>query len=238
MGNSLPAISFAAGRTPTAVVAGAQHTCALLDNAQMVCWGTNSHGQLGQGSVSTIGNRAAATVAATPTIDMGTGRSVIAMSAGDLHTCALLDNATVKCWGASANGRIGSGNTFDIGDEPNEVGNALIAIDFGEGLGAVAVSAGGSHTCVLLSNAHLKCFGDGTDGRLGYGNQNNLGDGSGEMGNALPTVDLGTGRSVLAVSAGVAHTCAMLDNAAVKCWGNGGSGRRGSGNTLNTGSSP
>jgi hypothetical protein len=81
----------------------------------------------------------------------------------------------------------------------------------------------------------VKCFGNGTDGRLGYGNQNNLGDGPGEMGDALATVNLGTGRTVLAVSAGLAHTCAMLDDATVKCWGNGGSGRRGSGNTTRVG---
>ena len=237
MGDSLPAVAFATGRTPTAVVAGAQHTCALLDNAQMVCWGDNDYGQLGQGSMTAIGNRTAATVANTPTINVGTGRSVVAMSAGDLHTCALLDDAHVKCWGMSSNGRLGTGDTDDRGDDPLEMGDALLPIDLGVGLGAVAVSAGGEHTCVLLTNSSVKCFGNGMDGRLGYGNQNSIGDGSGEMGDALATVNLGTGRSVLAVSAGGAHTCAMLDNAEVKCWGNGGSGRRGSESTTRAGTS-
>ena len=237
MGDSLPAISFATGRTPTAVVAGAQHTCALLDNAQMVCWGSNDYGQLGQGSMTAIGNRAAATVANTPTINVGTGRSVVAMSAGDLHTCALLDDARVKCWGSAGNGRLGTGDTDDRGDDPHEMGDALVAIDLGTGLGATAVSAGGSHTCVLLSNTHVKCFGNGADGRLGYGNQNNVADLPNQMGDALATVNLGTARSVFTVSAGGAHTCAMLDNAEVKCWGNGGSGRRGSESTTRTGTS-
>jgi hypothetical protein len=182
-----------------------------------------------------IGDGIGQTVAATSTIDLGTGRTAIAISAGDLHTCALLDNAAVKCWGASANGRLGTGDTLDIGDESNEIGEALLPISLGTGVSAVAISAGGAHTCVLLNTSAVKCFGNGTDGRLGYGNQNNLGDGPSEMGDALATVNLGTGRTVLAVSAGLAHTCAMLDDATVKCWGNGGSGRRGSGNTTRVG---
>jgi alpha-tubulin suppressor-like RCC1 family protein len=99
MGNALPAISFAVGRTATAIAAGANHTCALLDNARVVCWGDNAYGQLGQGSMDNIGDGVGSTVAATPTIDLGTGRTAVAISAGDLHTCALLDNASVKCWG-------------------------------------------------------------------------------------------------------------------------------------------
>jgi uncharacterized membrane protein len=203
----------------------------------MVCWGDNEYGQLGQGNMINIGDALNATIVATPTINMGTGRSVVAISAGNLHTCALLDNATVKCWGMSSNGRLGTGNTNDLGDDPGEMGDALAPIDLGNGLGAAAVTTGGEHTCVLLTNTYLKCFGNGMDGRLGYENQNSIGDGPGEMGDALATVSLGTGRTVLAVSAGLAHTCAMLDNASVKCWGNGGSGRRGSGNTSKVGTS-
>jgi hypothetical protein len=203
----------------------------------MVCWGDNEYGQLGQGNMINIGDALYATIAATPTINMGTGRSVVAISAGNLHTCALLDNATVKCWGMSSNGRLGTGNTNDLGDDPGEMGDALAPIDLGNGLGAAAVTTGGEHTCVLLTNTYLKCFGNGMDGRLGYENQNSIGDGPGEMGDALATVSLGTGRTVLAVSAGLAHTCAMLDNASVKCWGNGGSGRRGSGDTSKVGTS-
>jgi hypothetical protein len=203
----------------------------------MVCWGDNEYGQLGQGNMINIGDALNATIAATPTINMGTGRSVVAISAGNLHTCALLDNATVKCWGSAGNGRLGTGATNDLGDDPAEIGDALLPISLGTGASAISVTAGGSHTCVLLNTAAVKCFGNGADGKLGYENQNDLGDGPGEMGDALATVSLGTGRTVLAVSAGLAHTCAMLDNASVKCWGNGGSGRRGSGDTSKVGTS-
>jgi alpha-tubulin suppressor-like RCC1 family protein len=235
MGNALPAISFAAGRTAIAIAAGANHTCALLDNARVVCWGNNEYGQLGQGNMDNIGDGIGQTVAVTPTIDLGTSRTAIAISAGDLHTCALLDNATVKCWGSGGNGRLGTGDTNDRSVDVNEMGDSLLSINLGSGLSALAISAGGAHTCVLLNTSAVKCFGNGADGKLGIGSQSDIGDGPGEMGDALATVNLGTGRTVLAVSAGLAHTCAMLDDATVKCWGNGGSGRRGSGNTTRVG---
>jgi alpha-tubulin suppressor-like RCC1 family protein len=201
----------------------------------MVCWGDNEYGQLGQGNMINIGDALNATIAATPTINMGTGRSVVAISAGNLHTCALLDNATVKCWGSAGNGRLGTGDTNDLGDDPAEMGDALLPISLGTGASAISVTAGGSHTCVLLNTAAVKCFGNGADGKLGYESQDNIGDLPNQMGDALATVSLGTGRTVLAVSAGLAHTCAILDDASVKCWGNGGSGRRGSSSTSRAG---
>jgi hypothetical protein len=130
---------------------------------------------------------------------------------------------------------LGTGDTNDRGIDVNEMGDALLPINLGAGVSAVAVTTGGAHTCVLLNTAAVKCFGNGADGKLGIGSQADIGDGPGEMGDALATVNLGTGRTVLAVSAGLAHTCAMLDNSTVKCWGNGGSGRRGSGNTSRVG---
>ena len=161
MGNALPAISFAAGRTATAIAAGANHTCALLDNARVVCWGDNAYGQLGQGNMDNIGDRTGSTIAATPAIDLGTGRTAVAISAGDLHTCALLDNAAVKCWGSGGNGRLGTGDTNDRGVDVNEMGDALLPISLGTSVSAVAITAGGAHTCVLLNTAAVKCFGNG-----------------------------------------------------------------------------
>ncbi|MEI7972403.1 MAG: hypothetical protein WCI10_07690 [Actinomycetota bacterium] len=199
MGNALPAISFAAGRTATAIAAGANHTCALLDNAQVLCWGDNAYGQLGQGNLDNIGDGIGPTIAASPTIDLGTGRTAVAISAGDLHTCALLDNATVKCWGSGGNGRLGTGDTNDRGIDVNEMGDALLPINLGTGVSAIAITAGGAHTCALLNTAAVKCFGNGADGKLGIGSQADIGDVPSEMGNALAAVNLGTGRTVLAV---------------------------------------
>ena len=72
-------------------------------------------------------------------------------------------------------------------------------------------------------------------GQLGIGDTNNRGDGSNEMGDNLPTVDLGAGRTAMAITAGDRHTCAVLDNTSVKCWGKNESGQLGQGNTSKVG---
>ena len=228
MGDSLVAVAFAAGRSARFIAAGSNHTCAILDNASVVCWGRGNSGQLGQGAITNIGHSGLATVATTLAIDFGSGHTALAISAGDAHTCAILDNATIKCWGFGSNGRLGSGATANLGDGAGEMGNSLGIVNVGTGRTARTISAGIAHTCAVLDNATVKCWGDGTNGRLGYGSQNSLGDGVSEMGDNLAAVALGAGRTALAVSAGGTHTCAVLDNASLKCWGDGSSGQLGS----------
>ncbi|MFA5775589.1 MAG: fibronectin type III domain-containing protein [Ilumatobacteraceae bacterium] len=235
MGDSATAIALGSGRTAKAIAAGANHTCALLDNDSIKCWGDNSYGQLGQGNLAAIGDGVGASVSAAAAIDLGSGRSAKAIAAGDAHTCALLDDGTVKCWGSGSNGRLGSGDTVDLGDDPGEMGDALIPVSLGTGRTAIALTAGASHTCALLDNYVVKCWGNGFDGRLGYGNQNEKGGLPMELGDNLAAVPLGTGRTARAVVAGAAHTCAILDDNSLKCWGNGGNGRRGSSSTLRAG---
>ena len=125
-----------------------------------------------------------------PAVDMGSGRTATAIAAGYHHTCAILDNSSVKCWGANANGQLGLGDTNKRGDEPNEMGDNLPAIDLGSGKTARAISAGDSHTCAVLDNASLKCWGKNDSGQLGQENTNNLGDGSNDMGDNLPAIGL------------------------------------------------
>jgi hypothetical protein len=127
-----------------------------------------------------------------PAIDLGTGKTAVQLVAGGSHTCVLLNDGSAKCWGAGSYGRLGHGNTNDIGDGANEMGNNLTAIDLGAGKTAVQLVAGNEHTCALLNDGNAKCWGSGNLGRLGYGNTNHIGDGANEMGDNLPAIDLGT----------------------------------------------
>jgi len=228
---ALPAVNLGAGRTATAITAGAAHTCALLDNATIKCWGTNISGQLGQDSTANLGD-AAGEMAALPAVNLGAGRTATAVTAGDSHTCALLDNATIKCWGSGPAGQLGQDSTATLGDGAGEMA-ALPAVNLGAGRTATAVTAA-AHTCALLDNATIKCWGTGFSGRLGQDSTAHLGDASGEMA-ALPAVNLGAGRTATAVTAGAAHTCALLDNATIKCWGTNTSGQLGQDSTANLG---
>jgi hypothetical protein len=231
MGDNLPVVDLGTGRTATAINTGWYHTCAILDNASVKCWGKGSNGQLGYGNTNHLGDASGEMGDNLPVVDLGTGRTATAISTGAEHTCAILDNDSVKCWGSGDNGYLGYGNTNKLGDGSGEMGDNLSVVDLGTGRTATTISTGYGQTCVILDNASLKCWGYNGTGQLGYGHNNNLGDGSDEMGDNLPVVDLGTGRTATAIGTGSQHTCAILDNASVKCWGNGSNGQMGSGNT-------
>ncbi len=220
-------VDLGAGRTALAVTAGANHTCAVLDDGSVRCWGLGDLGQLGSATTETIGDNE--TPATVGPVDLGAGRTATAVTAGANHTCALLDDATVRCWGAGGSGRLGYGSNDDIGDD--ETPASAGAVDLGAGRTAVAIGAGSLHTCAVLDDASLRCWGAGFGGQLGYGNVESIGDEVGETPASAGPVDIGVGRTATAIAAGADHTCAVLDDASVRCWGNGFSGQLGYGNS-------
>jgi uncharacterized repeat protein (TIGR01451 family) len=238
MGNNLPAVDLGPGRTATVVANPRSHVCAILDTGALKCWGFGQNGRLGYGDTTTRGDGPNEMGANLPTVDLGAGRTATAVATGNAHTCVVLDNGGVKCWGANDVGQLGRGNTSAVGFIPNQMGDNLTPIDLGPGRTATAVTAGNSHSCALLDNGSVKCWGQGSDGQLGNGSTNVIGDGPNEMGANLPPVDLGGGHTAIAVSAGNNHTCAVLDDASVRCWGNNVSGELGVGDTADRGEAP
>ena len=240
MGDALAVVQLGSGRTAKMIATGAAHTCAVLDNDSVKCWGANDDGQLGLGDTDARGDGALEMGDALATVSLGlaTGVRVTAIAAGDAHTCVMLSTGAVKCWGAGANGRLGTGDEHSRGDEAGEMGASLAAIDLGAGRSAKAISAGGAHTCVVRDTNDVVCWGVGATGRLGTGAEDDIGNEPGEMGAALSSVPLGTGRSAVAISAGASHTCVVLDNASLKCWGDGANGRLGTGNQNALGDQP
>ena len=99
MGDSLPTVALGTGRTAVAITAGNYHTCALLDDGSVKCWGYNDYGQLGLGDTADRGVGAGEMGDSLPAVALGTGRTAVAITSGSYHTCALLDDASVKCWG-------------------------------------------------------------------------------------------------------------------------------------------
>ena len=216
---------------------GANHSCVVLSGGSIKCWGKGGNGRLGQGGVDNIGDGVNEMGSNLSAINLGTGRTATAVATGGMHTCALLDNSSIKCWGDNSLGQLGQGDTNNRGDGAGELGNSLMPIDLGSGRRAIAVVAGHSRSCALLDNYLVKCWGEGGSGQLGQGNTDNLGDSSGEMGDKLETIALGAGRRVMDIVAGDYHTCVLLDNDRVKCWGDNSLGQLGQGNTDNLGDS-
>ena len=155
--------------------------------------------------------------------------SALALATGANHTCALLSDGSVKCWGMNNLGQLGLGDAASRGDATNEMGGKLPAVKLGAGKTAKAITAGEGHTCALLSDGSVKCWGYNFYGQLGLGDTTNRGTAANQMGDTLPTVKLGTDKTAKAIAAGDSHTCALLNDDTVKCWGDNSYGRLGLG---------
>ncbi|SVB46438.1 uncharacterized protein METZ01_LOCUS199292, partial [marine metagenome] len=113
-------------------------------------------------------------------VNLGTNKTATAISAGGSHTCALLNDSTVKCWGLNIFGGLGRDNTINVGDTSGEMA-ALAAVNLGTNQTAIAINAGQYHSCAVLNEGNVKCWGLNSFGQLGKDSTANLGDGSGEM---------------------------------------------------------
>jgi len=236
MGDNLPVVALGAGKTAIAIGLGNKHTCALLSDHTVKCWGAG--GSLGLGDKSIRGRESNGMGDNLPSVDLGTGRTALALSVGFEHTCALLDDATIKCWGKNASGQLGLGDKDTRGDDPGEMGDALPPVFLGMGKTAVSLSAGGGTTCALLTDGSVKCWGLNAAGRLGLGDINARGDDPNEMGDNLPAIDFGTNNTVLAISLSQLGGCALFEGGRMKCWGFNQGGLLGVGDTDNRGDQP
>ena len=135
----------------------------------------------------------------------------------------------MKCWGLGDQAQLGQGSTHRIGDDPNEMAG-LQAVNLGQGLAAKAIAAGLYHTCALLNNDSMKCWGLNGHSQLGMiGGDGIHGDTVSEMGDGLQAIKAGASRKVVAISAGSWNSCFILDNDDVKCWGRNLNGQLGQG---------
>ena len=143
-------------------------------------------------------------------VPLGTGRHAVQLATGGYHTCVILDNNAMKCRGKGTDGQLGSGATAHLGDGAGEMGDNLAALELGAGRHAIQVSSGSLHTCAVLDNGDLKCWGGGGYGQLGSGSTDDIGSVAGQMGDSLAVVDLGTDRYAVQVAASAISQGAVL----------------------------
>ncbi len=155
-------------------------------------FGYNFYGQLGLGDTASRGDNPNEMGDNLPYLNLGSGRAALSLVAGYYHTCVLLDNKQVKCFGHNDFGQLGLGDKANRGDNPNEMGANLPYLNLGSGRSALSLVAGGYHTCALLDNKQVKCFGGNFEDQLGLGDTVGRGDNPNEMGDNLPYVNLGT----------------------------------------------
>jgi alpha-tubulin suppressor-like RCC1 family protein len=200
--NSSTPVVVSGVTTATAVAVGSFHSCALLANGTVQCWGRNVEGELGNGT-STSGS-------STP-VPVSNIANATAVAAGHFHSCAVLANGTVQCWGENFYGQLGNGTPVDF-STPVVVGGVTTA---------TAIAAGDYHSCATLANGTVQCWGWNGDGQLGNGT---------DVASATP-VTVSSVVTATAIAAGESHSCATLASGAVQCWGWNGYGQLGNGTT-------
>lgn len=169
--------------------AGFSHSCVLLVDGMVQCWGGNQNGQLGNGSKTDF--------SWVPVTVSGITNAVAVVGGGD-HTCALLANGTVQCWGENRFGQLGNGTLTKSAVPVTVIGLT----------NATAVAAGWEHSCAILADGRVTCWG------------------LREFGEDTATVDMVVTVSgitnAVALAGGIGHTCAVLADGRVQCWGRNG----------------
>jgi alpha-tubulin suppressor-like RCC1 family protein len=205
-GSSVP-VEVAGLVDAKALTAGWAHTCALTRTGGVKCWGYGKYGELGNGGTSD---------SAAPVGVSGLTSGVIAIDAGDDHTCAVTALGEVKCWGYNRYGQLGDGTTTSRSVPVRVPGIAG---------GALAVAAGWGHTCILTADKSVRCWGNNEYGQLGYGEVEDY------RFTHMDVPDLTM--SAERISADGGQTCVLTIYGSIQCWGNNKHGQLGDGTMEN-----
>lgn len=238
MGDNLSIIELGTNFEVIIVACGGYHTCALSTSNDVKCFGANWYGELGSGHTQNIGDSVREMVDILSVVNLGTTFTAIQIKCGYALSCALSANFEVKCWGFNDRGQLGQGDTEHRGDNINEMGDNLIAIDLGSNFRVSSIRLGPVYVCAVSVDQDVKCWGGNGDGILGLGDTTPRGYTSGQMGDDLPALDLGTGFVPQLIGGGNGHNLALSINDSLKSWGLNSYGELGYGDTNNRGDEP
>lgn len=172
--------------------AGGAHTCAVSAQGELLCWGSNEFGQLGNGNLLE---------SPVPVSVEGLIGSVVSVSTGASHTCAVMEYGAVFCWGLNSHGQLGDGS-LELRPWPVQVVGLPEAV--------VQVSAGYTHTCALTQRGSVLCWGDAESVQSASTSAYSL---------SIPLPVVGLPSAVVSISAGLESTCALTVVGNVFCWG-------------------
>lgn len=224
----------------TQIAAGKNHTCALLSNGKVRCWGDNNFGQAGyvhryagtgMGALnSVVGTLSAPAeegyVATVTAAEESAGLKARAIAAASDRSCAVLTSGAVRCWGENRWHKLGYAQAFDkisTATSPAELGDIRL------GAATQAVALHDIHTCALSESGPVYCWGLNETGQLGLPGQREVGKTGTMPPPAVPLTGPNETARPVAVAAGAGHSCALFDNGKMRCWGLGFDGQLGQG---------
>lgn len=203
----------------TAIAAGYAHTCALLSDGTVRCWGFNGYGELGFATTQMC-NNTPCSMSPQPVPGLA---GVTAIAAGDYSTCAIITGGAVKCWGDNQWGQVGvapSGSCSGTACSPSPV---LVSGLSGP---AIAIAAGYEDTCAIISGGAVQCWGNNQSGQLGNGTL---------TASSSPVTVMNLTNAV-GIAVGELHACAIKSDHTVWCWGDNADDQLGSTPAVCTGS--
>ena len=195
------------------VALGTNFGCARLGDESVWCWGRNDQGQLGYATTDVCpedlggGNGHAIACHTFPFQVPGLDR-VVGLAAASAFTCAQRADGTVRCWGGNAAGQLGDGNTLTSQTPVDVTGLA----------GVTSLAVGGDHACALVAG-QVKCWGANDRGQIGVRTTETCKRSGAPIPCSTEPVNVEGLSNVVAIASGALHTCALLADATVTCWG-------------------
>ena len=211
-------VSAPAGVTFSAVSAGGLQTLALGTNHTVYAWGSNSFGQLGDGTTTNRNAPVAVTIPGGAT----------AVAAGGSHSLALASDGNVFAWGQGSSGQLGQGETkppLDSSSVPLKVDAGAATLPF------KAIAAGGLHSVALDAKGNVFTWGDNNLQQLGVGATAVCPDTSSSCSTVPVRPFLPTKQSFVSIAAGYGQTYALSSNGQLWDWGDNFYGQLGIGKT-------
>ncbi len=204
------AVSLPSGTTVTAIAGGSYHSLALTSSGQVLAWGSNNRGQLGNGTT---------TYSSIPVpVSLPSGTTVTAIAGGGYHSLALTSTGQVLAWGNNVQGELGNGTTTDS--------STPVPVSLPSGTTVTAIAGGFEYSLALTSTLHVLAWGLNANGELGNGTTTN---------SSTPVaVSQPWGTYVTAIAGGLFHSLALTSTGQVLDWGYNGEGELGNGTTTNS----
>ena len=217
----------------TAMNAAWLNSCGLTAMGAVYCWGANQNGQLGVGTRNgpeDCGFIPGDVPCSHTPVRVAGSLTFVSISVGSDDSCAVMQTGAAYCWGRNQVGQLGLGTS--TGPEDCGVSCATAPMATLGGLTFATVSAGGAHSCGVVSSRAAYCWGSNDRGQLGVGTTTGPEDCGLDLPpcSTRPVAVLG-GLSFTAVSAGGYHTCGVTTTGAAYCWGDNHEGGLGDGTT-------
>jgi alpha-tubulin suppressor-like RCC1 family protein len=197
-----------ANKTLLSISVGNTHTCAIASDNNAYCWGSDSNGELGNNT------SASPTFLVPVAVDRSgvlSGKTVVSISTGNIYSCALASDSNVYCWGNNGNSQLGNNSTTQSLVPTGIYMSGALATKT-----IIALSSGNTHSCVIASDNNAYCWGYGLAGELG--NNANV---TSSVAVAVTKTGVLSGKTILKISSGNTHSCAIASDNNAYCWGYG-----------------